>query len=385
MTSEPFRILHVLPSLDQRYGGPLRLVLDLSARSVPLGLDSHVVGLGDPSVHDNPLPPDRIHSLPAGSPRGYSYSPALEPWLRSALPAFDGVVIHGAWLYPGWITARICQDTGVPYACFPHGMLEPWAVHGQGWLKACKKRVYWRWREHKIYTGARRAFFTTRREMELATGLFQFDCPQEVLTPYGIDPAPLATTQPERADLVQAADRRIALFLGRVHPKKNVHFLLRAWAAARVPDPWFLLIAGPGEPGYLSSLRELATELGIAQRVLFAGFVAGRDKAYLLQRADWFLLPSQQENFGVAVFEALSHRCPVAISDRVYLAESFRPDSEVIPLDFQAWVQFLGARMTDAKWRQQVLERDRDHLLERFAIDTVTAHWVQAFRRAFAF
>lgn len=383
MTPSSCRVLHVLPSLDQRYGGPLRLVLDLSARSLARGLDSHVLGFGQPDIADNPFPASRIHSLPLAPPRGYCYSPLLAQWLRLNLSRFDGVVIHGAWLYPGWITARLCHEMGVPYACFPHGMLEPWAVDGQGWLKAAKKRVYWRWRERRIYAGARRAFFTTRTEMRLATKLFQFDCPQEVLTPYGLEPAPPLATEPLRPDLAQPPGRRIALFLGRVHPKKNVHFLVRAWAAARVPEPWFLLVAGPGEPEYLSSLQELAARLGVAERVLFPGFVAGQDKAYLLQRAGWFLLPSQQENFGVAVFEALSHHCPVAISDRVYIAEAFRPESEVIPLDFAAWVKFLQTRMVDETWRDEVLARDREHLLKRYSMDAVTEQWILGLRRAF--
>ena len=377
------RILHVLPSLDQRYGGPLRLVLDLSARALPLGLDSYVLGFGEPNLSDNPFPASRIHALPVAFPQSYCYSPSLASWLRENLSGFDGVVIHGAWLYPAWAAAHWCRRRGVPYACFPHGMLEPWAVNGQGWLKAMKKRVYWRWREHKIYAGARRAFFTTHTERRLASGLFQFECPQEVLTPYGIETDVPAAPQPARPDLVQPPERRIALFLGRVHPKKNAHFLLRAWAAAKVPPPWRLLIAGPGEEAYLSHLRHLAADLGIAEQVVFTGFVAGQDKAYLLQRADWFLLPSQQENFGVAVFEALSHNCPVAISDRVYLAETFPPGSEVLPLEFDAWVEFLKSRMADADWRNEVLRRDREHLLAHFSMEAVTVQWLDAMRRVF--
>jgi len=159
--------------------------------------------------------------------------------------------------------------------------------------------------------------------------------------------------------------------------------LLRAWAAAKVPPPWRLLIAGPGEEAYLSHLRHLASDLGIAEQVVFTGFVAGQDKAYLLQRADWFLLPSQQENFGVAVFEALSHNCPVAISDRVYLSEAFLPGSEVLPLEFDAWVEFLKSRMADADWRNEVLRRDREHLLPHFSMEAVTVQWLDAMRRVF--
>jgi len=100
-------------------------------------------------------------------------------------------------------------------------------------------------------------------------------------------------------------------------------------------------------------------ELGLREHVRFTGFVTGRDKAYLLRRSDWFLLPSKQENFGIAVLEAVEQDCAIAISDRVYIAESFRPDSEVLPLTMKDWVEFLRVRMIDQRWRSQTVALDR--------------------------
>ena len=91
------RVLHVLPSLHQNHGGPLRLVLDLSSAAVERGLESEVVGIGALDVTDNPLEPELIHSLEAtGSNQAYSYSKQLTPWLAENLARFSGVVIHGA-------------------------------------------------------------------------------------------------------------------------------------------------------------------------------------------------------------------------------------------------------------------------------------------------
>src|SRR5262245_40364366 len=103
------RILHILPSLDESRGGPLRLVLDLSAGAASLGLESEVVGVGPWKVRDNPLTAASIHVMPPGRWKSWAYSPALRGWLRSGLRRFDGVVIHGAWLYPGRVAAEECQ------------------------------------------------------------------------------------------------------------------------------------------------------------------------------------------------------------------------------------------------------------------------------------
>jgi len=167
----------------------------------------------------------------------------------------------------------------------------------------------------------------------------------------------------------------VALFLSRVHPKKNVDFLIEAWAQAGVPPEWRLIIAGPCEEGYQQKLQSLVQKHGLGDRVQFVGPVTGRDKSYLLQRADWFLLPSKQENFGVAVLEAIGAGCPVAISDQVYISDYFHAGSEVMPLEMDAWVRFLRDRMPDESRRQALIEEDRRYIMPQFAIEMVARAW----------
>jgi glycosyltransferase involved in cell wall biosynthesis len=386
MTKGPDRVnvLHVLHSLDQSYGGPIRAVLDLSARAAALGLESEILGFGEPRVPDNPFPPERIHSLPIEFPGRYCYSSRLHSWLKDNLGRFDGVVLHGMWLYPNWAVAQECWETGVQYACFPHGMLEPWAVYHQGFWKAAKKQLYWHWREQAIFQNARCVYFTTNRERELSSGTFHLGGKQLILVPYGVDVRLNDRRITARKSLIQPFDRKLALFLGRVHPKKNVEFLMHAWADAKLSCEWRLLIAGPGESGYLNRLRRLADRLRLEQQVQFLGFVSGDDKRYLLQRADWFLLPSKQENFGVAVLEAINHGCPVAMSDQVYIAESFHEKSEILPLDVARWTEFFRERMVDEAWRREVLRMDREKLLPRFHMDTIAADWTSTLENTFS-
>jgi len=377
-------ILHVLPSLDQLYGGPVRLVMDLSSRCLSLGLESEVLGIGAANLPDNSFPTERIHALAAAFPRSYGYSPELRDWLTTNLIRFDAAMIHGAWTYPGWAAAAACRRLGIPYGVFPHGMLEPWTVNGQGVVKSWKKHVYWGWRERHTVQNAKCVFFTTQREKVLANSLFRFPAQQAVLSVYGLDFSPRPAVQPVRSSFDSLRDVKFALFLGRVHPKKNVEFLIEAWATAKLPDPWRLVIAGPGEVSYLRRLRRLAERLSVTKQVLFADFVAGDDKAFLLHHAQWFLLPSKQENFGVAVLEAISHGCPVALSDQVYLSEAFRPDSEILPLSMERWVEFLSKRMMDSEWRERVLRKDREHLRSRFDMERVARDWAAALPRELA-
>ncbi len=377
-----FRLLHVLPTLDIRSGGPLRLVLDLAERARGFGLDSEVVGTGDLYLPDCRLAPQRIHWRPRALLRNYSYSPGLRVWLCQHLRRFDGVLIHGAWTYSALVAARQCRRQRVPYAVFPHGMLEAWAVNGQGRWKSWKKHLYWKLWEQQIYEAARCVFFTTRREQESTQEVFPLAPSQLVLPVYGIEPATLPVPAPENPNLVRPQGESWVLSLGRVHPKKNVDFLIRAWALARPPESWRLLIVGPAEPGYRSALQQMVRRLGVEAQVRFVDFVAGADKAYLFQQSEWFLLPSKQENFGVAVLESIAHRCPVVISDQVFLAESFPADAEILPLEMNAWVEFFVRRMTDETWRQRRIETDRRHLLERFEMSRVAREWAEVIPRS---
>jgi glycosyltransferase involved in cell wall biosynthesis len=111
--------------------------------------------------------------------------------------------------------------------------------------------------------------------------------------------------------------KRLLLFLGRIHEKKGCDLLLSAFAkiASRFPD-LLLVMAGPEQPG-VSCWRELAGTLNIGERVLWTGMLSGDVKWGAMRAADAFVLPSHQENFGIAVAEALACGLPVLISREV--------------------------------------------------------------------
>ena len=76
-------------------------------------------------------------------------------------------------------------------------------------------------------------------------------------------------------------------------------------------------MAGPDQSGWAASLQHLAQSLGVADRITWPGMLGGAQKWGALRTAEVFILPSHQENFGIAVAEALSCALPVLISDKV--------------------------------------------------------------------
>jgi glycosyltransferase involved in cell wall biosynthesis len=370
------KILHLLGSLDQRSGGPLRAVLDLSAHAQDLGLYSEVLGFGALDVPDNPFAVELIHTLPVTGPASLGYSSETRAWCERNLSRFDGVILHGMWTHANWVLSQECLRSGTPYICFPHGMLDLWSVHRQGSWKRAKKILYWKWRERKVFAGSAAAFFTTRRELENARETFRLpDIHPLIVIPYGVAPMLGPKAEPS-SNVAQREDAKVALFLGRLHPKKRPDLLIRAWKAAGLPPEWRLVMAGAGDPAYTKSLQALARSNGIQEAVQFTGAVAGENKRYLLQRAQWFLLPSEQENFGIALLEAIIAGCAVAISDQVYLSDALPAGSEVLPVNLEAWTGFLRTRMVDDAWHDELVRRTILHIVEAYGLDAITRGWV---------
>jgi glycosyltransferase involved in cell wall biosynthesis len=285
------------------------------------------------------------------------------------------------WLFPTLSAAKACWKSGVPYAVFPHGMLEPWSVREQGKWKYAKKLVYWTLFERKIFERARCSLFTTTREMEQARSVFRFNWPARVVAPYGVtDPGPHSLDA--AGSIPELEDHKILLFLGRLHPCKNIPLLIRAWAKANVGRDWKLVIAGPSTKAYRRELENLAEKLLVRAQCVFLDFVAGPRKEWLLRSARWFALPSQHENFGIAMFEALVHGCPVIVSEQVYSTEVLESHGRILPLKEERWVEFFRTRLCDQAYRRQVVASDAK-AINGFKMANVAKEWADLLENLF--
>ncbi len=230
------------------------------------------------------------------------------------------LAIHGLWQNHVIAGAHAARRLGIPYVVFPHGMLDPWFQRLFP-LKAVKKRLYWRLVEHPILSRASALIFGCEEERRLASGEFRPWKIREMVSPFGTrDPggdedgcqrAAWAGIKPS------GLSDRFLLFLGRLHPKKGCNLLIEAFADWKGRDGRALCIVGGGEPDYVERLKRLAVEKGVVDEVVFTGPLQGDAKWGALREAETFVLPSHQENFGIAVVEALACATPVLISDKV--------------------------------------------------------------------
>lgn len=315
------KILRVIDSLDPRTGGPAMGVRGISPVLRELGHETVIVTVDSP---DRLAPRiDGAEVIPLGPARGsYRFSAALRLWLCRNVERFDAVIVHGLWQSLGRSVHLATRDRAVPYFVYPHGMLDPWfrqAYPG----KHAKKWLYWQLVERHVLGDAAAVLFTCEEERRLARESFTpYYCTERVVN-YGTAAAPddaarhLAAWHARQPSLRQ---RPFLLFLGRIHPKKGIDLLVEAYAALanRTENPPALVIAGAAEdPKLLLRLQAHAALLPARAEVIWTGLLEGDVKWGALRAAEAFVLPSHQENFGLAVVEALSVGTPVLISKQI--------------------------------------------------------------------
>ena len=208
-------------------------------------------------------------------------------------------------------------------------MLDPWFKE-QYPLKHVKKWMYWPWAEYRVLRDAQAVLFTSEEErLRARESFWPYRC-KEVVVNFGAA-KPTGEPQVELREFYkiypELHGKNIALFMGRIHPKKGCDLLIEAFAQTLRDHPqWRLVMAGPDQIGWQSKLSERAERLGLASRITWMGMVSGNLKWGALRAAEVLLLPSHQENFGVVVAEALAAGTPVLISDKVNIWREIQVD-----------------------------------------------------------
>jgi len=370
--SSSLKILQMVHTLDPSVGGVAAAVLELSRRLARRGHKIDIVVLDDPnaaSIKDVDL---TVHALGAGS-TSYRYSSALMPWLQKHGGDYDRVIVNGLWQYLSFAAWRRYAGSSIPYYVFPHGMLDPWFKRTFP-LKHLKKWVYWPWAEYRVLRDAAAAIFTSEEERLLARKSFWLYRAREKVSPLGIEA--LQVSQNAKSEFLsrfpQLQGTRNFLFLGRLHPKKGCDILLDAFARVNSGEPSSLILAGPDQIGWEGELRKQVGRLRLTDRVVFTGMLQGAMKHGALASADAFILPSHQENFGIAVVEALAAGVPVLISNRVNIWREIDADRAgyVEPDDLEGTTRLLQRWIdTSPSEREAMRQNARKCFEQRFEIN----------------
>ncbi|MCO5168003.1 MAG: glycosyltransferase [Planctomycetes bacterium] len=302
----------------------------------------------------------------------FKASRGLAKWLAREVGGFDVVHIHAVFSHASLVAARACRRAGVPYVVRPLGTIDPWSMAVKPW----RKRLVWAVAAGAALRHAAVIHYTTDGERDRAERSLGLS--RGMVIPLGVAPAAfegVRVTSPAAGDVIS---------LGRLDPKKNLEPLLEAWGDL-IRRPAFagrrLVIAGDGDPAYARHLQALAATHAPGT-VTFTGWLEGAAKAQALAGAALFAAPSHQENFGIAVAEALAAGLPVLLSPKVDLAPAVVEAGAgwVVPGTRDALrdalVSALGdpAALADRGRRAAAMARDR------FDWDAIGARLVDLYR-----
>jgi glycosyltransferase involved in cell wall biosynthesis len=254
----------------------------------------------------------------------WAFAPALVWRAWRLVRRADVVSLHSLYSFPvlaGFLMARF---HGKPYGLWPHGVLAPF----QRSISKRRKWLYDRLFARRILDGASVLFYSAEGEFREAAELGLRS--PAVVVPHGIDVTQFADLPPRgcfRSRVFPGHEGELIVFLARLNAKKGLDLLIAAMAAVLAERPRArLAIVGPPDPAaFERRVRTWIREHGIESQVALTGPVNDEAKREVMADADVFVLPSQAENFGFSVFEAMASGVPVVVSDTLnYAAEIAR-------------------------------------------------------------
>ena len=325
--------------MDPQTGGPCQMIRNFAPSFMEQGHILEVVCLNDARADFLGHDPFPVHAV--GQGRGaWNYHAGLTPWLRQNLCKYDAAILNGLWQFQGyslWQASK--RPDAPPYFLYPHGMLDPWfqklSVRP---VKAVRNVMMWKTFQHRIIHRAAGLLFTCEEERRLARLPFKPYRPRlESVVGLGVPQPPAPTPRMASAFAEKCPGtkgEKYFLFLGRVHPKKGVDLLIKGYAAlcdsvskaeqAKLPR---LVIAGPDlETAYGQEMQKLAAQICPSNSVFWPGMLKGDAKWGAIYGCEVFALISHQENFGIAVVEALACGKPVLISSQINIWREIEDD-----------------------------------------------------------
>jgi glycosyltransferase involved in cell wall biosynthesis len=238
---------------------------------------------------------------------GFRRSPAL--WRQAQEARIDLVHSHGLWTDVNRLAADIARRRSLPHLLAPCGMLAPGALRRHWWNKVPARF----WFQDRALREAQCLHAKSNQEYQHIRWFGLRNPVAIIANPISLPPQTDSASKEDFRRVFQIPEAgSTLLFLGRLHPVKGLPRLLQAWSALREFHPaWILVLAGPDEGGHRRELESLIARLGCQRSVIFVGKLNDQQKWDALAAADLFVMPSDFENFGNAIVEAMLSGLPV--------------------------------------------------------------------------
>jgi len=388
------KILHIIPSyLPARLAsGPIIPTHNLNKELVKKGFEVvvYTTNLDGAKILDVSLNQEvdidgvKVFYFPI-SFRGWQYSFALHRALAKNVKNFDLIHITSVFLSASTLGAYYAKKFKKPYIISPHGSLmsDPLSRH------FLKKKIYLNLIEKKNLKDAAVHFLVNQEKDDyLKAGLL---LKKAIIIPNGFSIGELNIKRLGflglnfRKKFNIPSDKKIILFLARLHPIKGLDTLIPAFAEVIKKEPNVVLVlAGPDENNYKKEV-ELKIEnckLKIGKDVVFTGMLVGEDKISALQESDIFVLPSYSECLPMAVVEAMYFGLPVVITKNVGI--SLRVEKAgvgiVIEKDEKQLAEAILKILNNPNLGKEMGDKGRKLVETEFSAEKVAEKWIEEYK-----
>ncbi|ETW98288.1 MAG: hypothetical protein ETSY1_19395 [Candidatus Entotheonella factor] len=386
------RILHVIPAVAARYGGPSQVIFAMCRALMVQGVEPLIVTTDADGPGRLPVElgrPVDYRGVPVlFFPRQYSealkYSRPLARWLHRYARQFDAAHVAAVFSHASFAAAHACRTHRMPYIVRPLGSLATWSMQQKPW----RKRLLWHMAAKRMLHGSAAIHFTSREEQRQAESRFPWH--QGVVIPLGLDEGLCSSDlhmarQSFRQRQPALGPHPFVLALARLHPVKQIELLIHAFLDLMTHvdvQTWKLVIAGDGQPDYVQSLRALVRQRGGEASVLFTGWLDGVEKHAVLQEASLLAQPSLHENFGLSIAEAMASATPVLVSPQVNLSEDIQRAQAgwVVPCERQAVRETLHNILRQPDERRARGLAGQDFVRKQYAWSRVAAQLVELYQ-----
>ncbi|TAF07522.1 MAG: glycosyltransferase [Nostocales cyanobacterium] len=382
------KVLHIIPSISPKLGGPTQVVLNLvrALRAEGINVEIATTNDDDGLLLDVPLSECvEYQGLPvwffprAARIKAFLPSSAFTQWLWQNIKNYDILDNHYLFSYLPTCAAVFAQWQQVPYTVRIMGQLTPWALAQSKF----KKQVYSYLIEGRNLNHAAAIHCTSVGEMEDA---IKFGVkPPKIVLPLGVNPPTLISNAKSklRHQYNITTEVPIVLFLSRLHYKKRPELLIQTLGElAKQQQKFHLLIAGSGEDNYIQSLENMAASVNIKNQTSFVGFVSGYDKDLLLQGSDLFVLPTYSENFGIALAEAMVSGLPIITTPGVQIAPEIAEAKAgiIVEGEIESLKYAIADLVNHPQIREEMGKNGRMLALESYSWQTVAKQLASAYQ-----
>lgn len=380
------RVLHVIPSVSPRRGGPSFVL-----RSMVRGLSGQGIQVDVATTDDDgegrlsPRTFSRVEE-DGGSfyffprqLRPYTVSARMAAWLWRNIPCYDLVHVHALFSWPSSVASHLAMLRSVPYIVRPLGVLNPWGMVNR---RPLAKRVSVALVERRMLARAAAVHFTAVSEQQAAEALGCVMRPMVLGNPVELPSADAVDASALRRRNPQLRDKLVVTFLSRLDRTKGLDLLLPAFRklTEKCRDV-ALVVAGSGDPEVLASAQSLAKRLQLTN-VFWRGFTIGEQKWELLRGADLFVLPSYSENFGVSAVEAMGMGLATIVTDQVGICSDIEAANAglVSHCSAESLFQAMDLLATDTDFRIRLAHQGMRLVQERYSPAAISARLVDLYR-----